>query len=510
MSLESVTAFQPFVSLPASKAGWPGRIGSELARIFASALGRERPLAVEAHLTGTPGAPDVAAAIRALLGPDCALALRPCDRLPRAGPVLVLLFREDGASTPAADGAARGNRVTPAGLARIVRACGAPVLPVLAVSGSRGGAVVGTPIPAERLARVAGGEDLLRLLDARARVLRHRPVSSVLAKAGRDAAPALVGAAPLAEPVASDLLEAEIAALPDDQRLVASGRFLVVQGRAHQLPVCVREVGRLRELTFRAAGEGTGRALDLDAYDRSYRHLLLFDQEQRKIAGAYRFAPSDEILPVFGVDGLYTSSLFRIEPALFEGLGPALELGRSFVRAEYQRSYSPLLLLWRGLCAFIAGTPRYRMLFGAVSIAAHYEPFSRELIATALSGAATLHPLAGHVSPLHPLRPRAGVRTELRRLPMLLEDAAELSAVVSDVESDGKGLPVLLREYLKLGGRLLGFSVDPAFRFVLDGLIAVDLARTEPRLLGHYMGRDAARSFLAHHTPVKLAGHQAA
>jgi hypothetical protein len=500
MSLESVTAFQPFVSLPAPETRWPGRIASELSRRIASALGREPAPVVEAHLTGTSSAPDVAAAIRVLLGPDRALRLRPCDRLPRAGPVLVLLFRGTDASKAPEIGTARGNRVTPAGLARIVRACGAPVLPVLALPGAPRQAIVGAPIPAERLARVTGDEELLRLLHARVRLLRHRPVSNAPSQVDRAPAPALVGAAPVGGPVAPDLLEAEIAALPEDQRLVASGRFLVVQGRAHQLPVCVREVGRLRELTFRAVGEGTGRALDLDAYDRSYRHLLLFDQEERKIAGAYRFAPTDEILPVFGVDGLYTSSLFRMKPSLFEALGPALELGRSFVRAEYQRSYSPLLLLWRGLCAFISRTPRYRTLFGAVSVAGTYEPFSRELIATALSGAATLHALAGHVSPLHPLRPRAGVRAELRRLPSLLEDAAELDSVVSDVEADGKGLPVLLREYLKLGGRLLGFSVDPAFGYVLDGLIAVDLARTDRRLLAHYMGRDAARRFLAHHT----------
>ncbi len=315
---------------------------------------------------------------------------------------------------------------------------------------------------------------------------------------------------PVAEAVAPDLIEAEISALPERQQLARSGRFLVVEARAHQLPACTRELGRLREVTFRAAGEGTGRALDLDAHDRTYRHLLLFDRETRRIAGACRFASTEDILPVFGAQGLYTTTLFDIEPDFFESLGPALEVGRSFIAVEYQRTYAPLLLLWRGLCAFVARSGRHRTLFGAVSIAANYTPFSRQLMATVLGGAATLHPLAIHVAPRHPLQPDRSARHDLRALPARLEDAAELSSVVSDVEPDGKGLPVLLREYLKLGGRLLGFSVDPGFGDTLDGLIAVDLARSERRLLDLYMGRDIARSFLGRHAGGRLAAERAA
>jgi putative hemolysin len=504
MSLEGLIAFQPFVLQPGSRGSRRRWAPVTLSRRLIRLLGREADVAVHAQLTGVSGALDVSAAVAAALGGGCAIERRAGERLPTRGPVLVLVFCRDAALPEGSQASgrgnpvtpeSRGNSVTPAALARIVRACACPILPVLASAGPRR-ARVGTPIPPERVARIADDGALLRWLHARAAVLGQRaPAAEAVA-----ARPCVwSGAAAVAPPVAPDLVEAELAALPREQRLCESGRFLVVQARAHQMPACVREIGRLRELTFRAAGEGTGRALDLDAHDRSYRHLLLFDQDARQIAGAYRFAPTDEILPVFGLQGLYTSTLFRLEPELFEGLGPAIELGRSFVRAEYQRGYAPLLLLWRGLCAFIARSPRYRTLFGAVSVAATYTEFSRALIATTLGGAATLHPLASHVAPRHPLVPRRGVRDTLRRLPAMLEDAAELSAVIGDVEADGKGIPVLLREYLKLGGRLLGFSVDPAFGGVLDGLVCVDLARSPRRLLDAYMGAEAAGRFLAHH-----------
>jgi hypothetical protein len=505
MSLESVNAFQPFVLEPGGRLAGSGRVAVVLGRRLASLLGREPEPAVVAQLAGLGSTADLHAVVRAALGVDCELALRARDRLPSTGPVLVLVFRDT--ALPPVIGEPSGNAVSPVALARIVRTCGVAVLPVLACPGPWR-AVVGSPMTAERLSRIPCDAELLRWLYARAAVLRHRSVSDDRMPAR--AMPALHGAVPVADPAAPDLVEAELAALPRAQRLVESGRFLVVQARAHQLPASVREIGRLRELTFRAVGEGTGRALDLDAHDRTYRHLVLFDREARQIAGAYRFAPTDEILPVFGARGLYTSTLFRFDPELFEGLGPALELGRSFVRAEYQRTYAPLLLLWRGLCAFVARSPRYRTLFGAVSVSTTYTPFSRELIATVLEGAATLHPLAIHAAPRHPLVPRRRVRRELRALPAMLEDVAELSAVVADVEADGKGLPVLLREYLKLGGRLLGFSVDPAFGSVLDGLVVVDLARSERRLLDAYMGRDAARSFLAAHSVRTAADPRAA
>ena len=192
---------------------------------------------------------------------------------------------------------------------------------------------------------------------------------------------------------------------------------------------------------------------------------------------------------------LYTATLFKYDAAFLNRMGPALELGRSFVRPEYQRGFAPLLALWKGIGAYVARNPRYKVLFGPVSISNQYQTVSRELMVTFLERHASLRDWMGLISTRSPFKRR------LRepRLPTAGFDAEDLSAVVSDLEPSGAGIPVLLRQYLKLGGKLLGFNVDPEFSDVLDGLILVDLTKTKPRLLERYLGRTEASQFLAHH-----------
>ncbi len=131
--------------------------------------------------------------------------------------------------------------------------------------------------------------------------------------------------------------------------LIENADFAVYTARASELPHALDELGRLREVTFRAAGEGTGRSADLDEFDAYYWHLLLWSKEKRELAGAYRAGNTDEIIRRHGVKGLYTNTVFRYDERLFLKIGSALELGRSFVRPEYQRQYAPLLLLWKGI-----------------------------------------------------------------------------------------------------------------------------------------------------------------
>jgi hypothetical protein len=114
--------------------------------------------------------------------------------------------------------------------------------------------------------------------------------------------------APVASAIPDTLLKAEIEALPVEQRLVESGQYLIQYARAAQIPWCLQERGRLRELTFRAAGEGTGKASDIDLFDAYYLHLFLWDREAKMIVGAYRMGLADEILARYGKRGLYTQS----------------------------------------------------------------------------------------------------------------------------------------------------------------------------------------------------------
>ncbi len=291
---------------------------------------------------------------------------------------------------------------------------------------------------------------------------------------------------PLAVPVNELCMEAEIAALPAERRLAESGSLAVYLARALEIPATLQEIGRLRESTFRAAGEGTGRSTDLDRFDDTYEHLFLWDRQARKIAGAYRLARTKETQTS---DCLYTATLFQYDNAFLARLGPAIELGRSFVRAEYQRSFAPLLLLWKAIGRFVAQHPECRTLFGPVSISNEYGSLSRELMVSYLERRASLTDWLGLVKSRMPFKRGTG-----QQIAMDLDD---LSTVVADLEPDRRGVPVLLRHYLKLGGRLLGFNVDPKFSNALDGLIVVDLLKTERRLLDRYLGKSEAAQFIA-------------
>lgn len=155
----------------------------------------------------------------------------------------------------------------------------------------------------------------------------------------------------VAETVPRALLKAEVEALPPAQNLIATGHLKVLYAQAAQIPWCLQEIGRLRELTFRAAGEGTGKTTDIDLFDAYYLHLFVWDAKSEKIVGGYRMGLADQIVGRFGKRGLYTQSLFSYGPRLLKTLNPAIELGRSFVREEYQRNFLPLMLLWRGIAA---------------------------------------------------------------------------------------------------------------------------------------------------------------
>lgn len=267
----------------------------------------------------------------------------------------------------------------------------------------------------------------------------------------------------------------------------------------------LREIGRLREVTFRAAGEGTGREIDLDRFDAHYLHLFVWNATTRRVIGAYRMGQTDVLLDRFGVNGLYTSTLFRYSAKLMRQIDPALELGRSFVALEYQRDYSPLLLLWKGIGRFVTLHPRYRHLFGAVSISDEYQSTTRQLLMSFLRAHNFDHELAAHVRPKHPPRELRGFEAEVPNAAAVVSDLADVEELIGEIESDGRGVPVLLRQYLKLNARMLGFNVDSTFGDVLDGLVLVDLMRLEPPLLKRYLGRDGAAAFLEHQRAINNA-----
>ncbi len=358
---------------------------------------------------------------------------------------------------------------------------------------------VGSEIPGESVSSIADDREAIEYLRWRTYLLarRSRPETS-WPEAVRSKISEKVQA-PVAAAEPAELLAEEVNSLPADRCLAENGELAVYLAKANETPRLLQELGRLREVTFRLAGEGTGKGRDLDRFDPYYWHVLLWHKTRQELVGAYRAGNTAEILAERGLNGLYTSTLFRYDARVFEKIGPALELGRSFVKPEYQRQYAPLLLLWKGIARLLATHAEVPVLFGAVSISNDYSKASREMIYRYFEARMQEDELAGLIEPRRPFRP-AGLRPwDCRAMCHALRDLDELSQPINDVESDGKGLPILLRQYAKIGGKLLGFNVDRKFSNVLDGLVVVDLRKTEPALLERYMGREAAARFRERH-----------
>ena len=243
-------------------------------------------------------------------------------------------------------------------------------------------------------------------------------------------------------------------------------------------------------------GEGTGNEIDLDKFDVYYQHVFLWDEEKHAVAGAYRLGRADFILREYGAKGLYTSTLFKFEKPFLAHLESAVEMGRSFVALPYQRTLTALPLLWKGVLNWISRNPAYKKLFGPVSISKDYDLNSRRMMVEFLKDN-NLHPdLACFVKPRNPFRYRRGKRLMREFISADLHDVSDISALISSIETDGKGIPTLLKHYLKMNGTLLSFNVDKAFSSVIDGLIMVDVTQSDPRLLARYMGEENSRAFL--------------
>jgi putative hemolysin len=357
---------------------------------------------------------------------------------------------------------------------------------------------IGRPIPASRLTALATPSAITAFMRLRCESLAD----------DRDAGVSVRRPTPLpiAAAESSDVIRREIESLPPSSVLGSTGSMTVCIAGAEEIPHALLEIGRLRETAFRAAGEGSGLARDLDEFDARYLHLIVWNQAASEIVGAYRVGRTDCLAPESGVDGLYTRTLFRYDARLLSELGPALELGRAFVRPEYQRDYSPLLLLWKGIGAYVARNPRYRRLFGTVSISADYKSLSQQLLAAFLYTTSFRDDLARWIEPKNPPAFLRGGRGMPRPVAAVVRTIAEVGALIAEIEADGKGVPVLLRQYLKLNAKLLGFNVDDAFGGVLDGLMMVDLMELAPELRARYMGREGSETFAAYHACSSSSG----
>jgi len=294
----------------------------------------------------------------------------------------------------------------------------------------------------------------------------------------------------IAASTAPELILTEIAELNEQGPIATQADFDVYLANADAIPNILLEIGRLREITFRAVGEGTGRERDLDRFDTYYSHLFLWDRKKKQIAGGYRLGRTDLILAEFGFEGLYLSTLCEVDKPLLDYLDPALELGRSWVGPDYQRSLHALLGLWKGIGGFVARYPRYHRLFGAVSTSDDYTALSKNLIVKYFRSTKSDKSWKDKVRPLLPFGNDADEPGHC------FSSVEEVSAHIARNEPDGKGIPVLLRQYFKMNATLLDFAFNPYFQHCLEALILVDLTQAPAKLLKKYMGPEGYQRFM--------------
>ena len=278
----------------------------------------------------------------------------------------------------------------------------------------------------------------------------------------------------IADPVAPGLIIDEIENIREEYTLFSSEQFDVFCTPSIEIPQIMLELGRLREITFRDVGEGTNHSMDLDEYDLYYNQLFVWDRMEKTIVGAYRVGKGEEILRRYGVKGFYLHSLFRMNRRFQPILRQSLELGRSFIIKEYQRRPLPLFLLWKGILYFLLKHSEYRYLIGPVSISNNFSQFSRGLIMKYIREHHFDKKLARFVRP----RTRYNVPGFNVDEEVILENADDLNKFdrfIKEVEPNDYTMPVLLKRYLKINGRIIGFNLDPKFNDALDGLLVLDL-----------------------------------
>jgi len=291
-------------------------------------------------------------------------------------------------------------------------------------------------------------------------------------------------------PASKSMMKEELDNLSENQHLLDFKSFSVYYGYKNQIPLCVQEITRLREITFRKLDEGSGQPCDTDKYDKTYMHLFVFDHRKDEIIGAYRIGQTDILQKDGDKSQLYLSQMFNFEAEFINQRQPCLEMGRSFIIEKHQNSFYGLLLLWKGIGAFVCQNPHYRTLYGTVSLSKLYDPRSvalmNAIMVTDNEGVNARVPFKGQ---LHP-----EVQEFIEPNEITLN---QLSALVMGVESDGKDVPVLLRQYSKLGAKFHCTGIDTNFNDTPGLLLSVDLPKAPDKLLKLYLGK-AKKSYLSY------------
>ncbi len=242
------------------------------------------------------------------------------------------------------------------------------------------------------------------------------------------------------------------------------------------MPNLLKEISRLREITFRQVGEGTGNEADLDKYDKYYKHLILWDKKTKKIAGAYRMGLGREIYDKYGIKGFYLSELFTFEPELFDMMSKSIEMGRAFIVPEYQQKPFPLFLLWRGIIHTVLRYPEHEYLIGPVSISNKFSNFSKSLLIEFMKSNFYDPYTAQFVKPKKAFKVRLNEEDKRFIFEEAKNNLTKFDKLIDELEPGNLKVPILLKKYIKQNARLVSFNVDPNFNDAIDGLMYIKIS----------------------------------
>ena len=262
----------------------------------------------------------------------------------------------------------------------------------------------------------------------------------------------------------------------NDCRLLQSKNYEVFFAKAKDIPNVLHEIGRLREVTFRAVGEGTNESIDIDSYDKYYRHMFLWDADTKKIAGAYRMGLGSEIYPKFGINGFYLTDLFRFEPELHDMLHHSIEMGRAFIIKEYQQKPMPLFLLWKGIIHITLHYPEHKFLLGGVSISNQFSDFSKSLMIEFMKSNFYDPYIAQYIHPDKAFKVKLKDADKDFIFDEAEADLNKFDKLIDELEPGALRLPVLIKKYIKQNARLVAFNVDPMFNNAIDGLMYIRIS----------------------------------
>jgi putative hemolysin len=277
------------------------------------------------------------------------------------------------------------------------------------------------------------------------------------------------------DPVSSLDIEKEVEQIQDEHLLFRLQEYSIICVPTRKIPNIIREIGRLREITYREVGEGTNKSMDIDEFDHYFEQIFIWDNEAKKIAGGYRVGKGRNILKEYGIKGFYIQTLFRIGQQMIPILNETIELGRSFIVKEYQKKMFSLFLLWKGILYVLLKHPEYRYLIGPVSISSTFSDLSKALTVEFIKANYFNYELAEYIKPRKEFRYKIDKTINMEAFLRDTEnDTGKLDRFIQDIEPSFK-TPVLLKKYFNLNAEILGFNIDPKFNNCLDGLMILDL-----------------------------------